>query len=550
MTWHISHRSNSLAATAHSIGNRAGLVRVVGLAVSAVLIAQSSSASAADAMIQQGKLRGSDKGQVAEYLAIPFAQPPVGPLRWHDPEPATGWAGVRDATKPSAACMQGPPRGFGPFTSEFLIDGPVSEDCLYLNVWAPKHATGRLPVFFWIHGGGFGSGSGTIPIYNGTDLASKGAVVVTINYRVGVFGFLAHPALTTESATHTSGNYGVMDMIAALKWVRANVAAFGGDPNDITIAGQSAGAAAVNDLVLSPPAKGLFQRAIAQSGSGMGLLMADLPHAEANGEQFAASLGAATIADLRAMPADKIAKAADVPPPSPTDKAGAPRISFAPNRDNVVLVGDPGDPAAKPVIPVPFLTGANADEGALFGGDTMNVAGFEADVARRFGASADHFLALYPHATDAEAKQSFATISRDRALASLMFWSYARMKNSPQQVYTYMYDHPYPVAADGKSYAAFHTSEVPYVFGALGLGGRTFTDKDRAVSAQIQAHWLAFMKTGNPSTPPMPWPAATQQIAKVMGIGDTVGPRFGISSLERYQAFEAFVKSGGQLSLF
>lgn len=523
-------------------------MRAVALVLSVASAALFAGASQADVKVRQGRLHGSERGTVSEYLAIPYAQPPVGPLRWRDPLPAQPWRGVRDATRASAACMQGPPAAFGPFTSEFLIDGPVSEDCLYLNVWAPTHAAAKAPVYVFIHGGGFGSGSGTIPIYNGKNLAAEGAVVVTVNYRLGVFGYLAHPELTRESPQHSSGNYGLMDMIAALRWVRANIAAFGGDPANITIGGQSAGAAAVNDLIMSPPAKGLFQRAIAESGSGMGLHMVSRADAERNGVQFGARVGAVTLAQLRAIPAAQLAKAAEVPPPA-AGKKNAPRISFAPNRDGVVIAADPDDLNAKPVSAVPMLTGFNADEGALFGAQGVTAASFETTLRDRYGASADTLLAQYPHATDDEARRSFLILSRDRPAASLMFWSYARMRDG-QPVYTYIYDHPYPASPDGKSFGAFHTSEIPYVFGIFDAGGRAFTDKDRQVSDQLQSHWLAFMRTGNPSTPERKWPTALEQKAKLMGLGDTVGPQWGISGRDRYEALEAYVRSGGQLSLF
>ncbi|MBB6254373.1 carboxylesterase/lipase family protein [Nitrospirillum iridis] len=500
--------------------------------------------------LNSGGIRGAEKGMVDEFLGIPYAQAPVGALRWHDPLPAKAWQGVRDATNAPPACYQGPPGKFGPFTSEFLIQGPVSEDCLYLNVWKPHRADGKLPVLVYIHGGGFGSGSGTIPIYEGGGLASRGAVVVTINYRLGVFGFLAHPDLTKESALRSSGNYSLLDMIEALKWVRANIAQFGGDPANVTIAGQSAGSAAVNDLIMSPLAEGLFQRAVAQSGSGMGIHMPSLAEAEATGVKFAEKMGAKSLAELRAVPADALQQAANVPPPTPGAKPARPTIVFTPNLDAIIVAGDPEDPTAPVASKVPLLTGFNADEGTLFGNSDLTAADFAALVHERYGQSADRLLAVYPHATDAEARASYKILAQDRYMAGLVLWAQTRAAASGQSVYVYLYDHPYPASSDGQNFGAFHTAEVPYVMGALDKGGRIFTDRDRAVSGTLQAHWLAFMKKGDPTLPGNAWSRAVAGAPLVMGLGDTTGPRLGVSSEARFEAFKDYVSSGGKLSLF
>ncbi|MEA1651175.1 carboxylesterase family protein [Nitrospirillum sp. BR 11164] len=521
---------------------------LAGAAIALLLLPAAVSAQPT-VQLSSGEIRGAEKGKVDEFLGIPYAQAPVGPLRWHDPLPVTAWPGVRDATKAAPACYQGPPGRFGPFTSEFLIQGPVSEDCLYLNVWRPRQAKGTLPVLVYIHGGGFGSGSGTVPVYEGGGLASNGAVVVTINYRLGVFGFLAHPDLTRESNLRSSGNYSLLDMIAALKWVRANIAKFGGDPDRVTIAGQSAGAASVNDLIMSPLAKGLFQRAIAQSGSAMGIHMPSLAEAEATGLSFARKVGATSLAELRAMPADALQEAANVPPPKPGAKPSVPAIVFAPNLDAIVVAGDPEDPTAPVASNVPVMTGFNADEGTLFGNSQLTAADFTTLVRQRYGTSADRLLALYPHATDGEARASYQLLAEDRYMAGMVLWAQARAAEG-QTVYAYLYDHPYPATVDGQDFGAFHTAEVPYVMGALDKGGRTFTDRDRAVSRAIQALWLAFMKQGDPTVPGAAWPRVAPGAPTVMGLGDTTGPRLGVSSEERFAAFKDYVASGGRLSLF
>lgn len=227
--------------------------------------------------VQQGRVAGTKHGEVAAFLGVPFAAPPTGERRWKPPAPASSWNGVRKADALPASCQQGvTPNGFGPWTHEYVVTSAVSEDCLYLNVWTPAKTSGeKLPVLVWIHGGGFSGGSASVPIYDGSKLAAKGVVVIAINYRLGLYGFLAHPALTAESPAHASGNYGLLDQVAALQWIKANVAAFGGDPDRVTIAGQSAGAMSVHHLIASPLAKGLFAQAIAQSGSGTGVTAGD-----------------------------------------------------------------------------------------------------------------------------------------------------------------------------------------------------------------------------------------------------------------------------------
>ena len=302
-------------------------------------------------------VKSSTSGVVA-FKGIPFAVPPVGPLRWKAPQPAAAWSGVKkcDAFGPSP--MQPVPKAFMVYTPEFLIpETPISEDCLYLNVWTKAGKGDKKPVFVWIYGGGFSSGGAGVPIYDGEALAKKGIISVVINYRVGVFGFLAHPELTAESPHHASGNYGLLDQIAALQWVKKNIAAFGGDPDNVTIGGQSAGSMAVNCLVASPAAKGLFNKAIAESGSMLvkagAFGMAALSASEQNGVKFAQAAHANSLADLRNMPAADLLK---VPG------------RMGPIVDGYVL------PEAVPQIfaegkenKVPVITGWNADD-ALVGG--------------------------------------------------------------------------------------------------------------------------------------------------------------------------------------
>lgn len=498
--------------------------------------------------IQSGSLQGTKNNGVEKYLGIPFAAAPVGKLRWRDPEPAVRWDGIRDATKASRSCFQAPPTNFGPYTSEFIINEDVSEDCLYLNVWKPINTPKGLPVFVYIHGGGFGTGSSNISIYNGEALAKKGVVVVTINYRLGIFGYLAHPELTRENKNKRSGNYGLLDQIAALDWVQKNIAMFGGNPHNVTIAGQSAGAASVNDLIMSPMAKGLFHRAIAQSGAGMGVYAASLVSAERYGMQLQARIGAHSLSEMRELSASILQEISAVSPPATNVHSGMPSIILSPIVDGVVLPTDPSDPYAKIASPVPLLTGFNSDEAGLFG-KPQNSAEFEEFVRNRYDTFADRFLKLYPHGSDSDVALSFAEIGRDRYMASLVLWGINRAKSSGQSIYTYLFDHPYPGLKGEASLGAFHTAEIPYVMGTLNAPNRVFTEKDKQISAKLQAHWLAFMETGDPSVPGYAW---SKLIIKpeVMKIGDKEGMQYAVSTLERFLAFKHYVESGGKLSLF
>jgi para-nitrobenzyl esterase len=518
----------------------------------ALLMAAALGSSAAQAQstvkLDTGAIRGVDGSTVDRFMGIPYAQSPVGRLRWRAPLPAPAWDGIRDASKPGAACYQAAPSTFGPYTGEFVDVPSISEDCLYLNVWRPHGAGGKLPVYVYIHGGAFNSGSGNVPVYDGAALAGRGIIVVTINYRLGVFGFLAHPDLTREDPHKVSGNYGLLDQVAALRWVRANIAAFGGDPGAVVIGGQSAGAVSVNDLLVMPLAKGLFRGAIAESGAGIGIDASPLAQAERFGTTIQQQAGAKSLEQMRALPAADLLKAAGKASSPTGSKFAMVQLHLAPNVDGYVLPADATDPTAPVASPVPLLTGFNSDEYGLFGAPS-NRAEFVAMVRERYGAQADRFLALYPYATDAQARASTALIGRDRSLASLVLWAERRARVSGQTVFTYLYDHPYPATPDGKTFGAFHTSEVPYVMGVLDAKGRAFDARDRAVSATMQAHWLAFIRSGNPGMPGKPWPPAGAAPV-VIGLGDTIGLRNAVSTPERFAAFREFAAAGGKLSLF
>ena len=483
---------------------------------------------AAPVHLKQGDVTGVVQKQSTAYLGLPFAAAPVGDLRWKAPQPAPPWRGVKAADHFGSDCRQGlSPNGLGPWTAEYQPSGPVSEDCLYLNVWTPAAPGKKRPVMVWIHGGAFTGGSGAVPIYNGAGLAAHGIIVVTINYRVGVYGFLAHPELTAESGT--SGNYGLMDQIMALKWVRDNIAAFGGDPNAVTVAGQSAGAASVHDLMMASDAKGLFRQAIAESGSSIGSFMA--PRADA--ETAGARLG--TLADLRKLSPDQLEAVAA--------KAGT---RFAPVVDGAVV------PAEDEINAVPILTGMTANEtssNGFFSPDTLTPDGFRQQVGDAYGPLAAQVLKLYPPGTsDAEAKASRDALARDRGLASLDLWAEKRLKAGGGKVFAYLWTHPEP-GPEAARYKAFHSSEMPYVFGTLDAAPRPFTVYDRKLSMQMQQWWANWVKSGDPDGKGGLWRPFTAKARMITVIGDTVVTR-PVLPPETLKLFTAQAARGGKMGIF
>lgn len=457
--------------------------------------------------VEQGLIAGVRiAAGVTVYRGIPYAAPPVGPLRWRPPQQAAPWTGLRRATAFGPSAIQILHGTYLPWTEEFLASGAVSEDCLTLNVWSPGGT--KRPVLVWIHGGGFLEGSGALPLYDGERLAREGIVVVTINYRVGALGFMAHPELTAESKDHASGNYGLLDQIAALRWIRANVAAFGGDPKRVTVAGESAGAFSVHALLASPLARGLVDRAIIQSTSGVvGYGSTPLVDAERAGAEWAASIGAKSLAELRALDATKLVG----------------------GRFGLVVDGWslPEDPDTAPRADVPVLTGFNADENSfipqIYGG--MNAEAFTAFARQSYGDLADEVLRLYPAGTDAEAKRSQIESARDRGRVSMHLWAEARAKRSKSPAYTYYFDREIPWPAHPE-FGAFHGAEIPYVFGTLDRLDRPWTAADRKLSDLMIGYWARFVKTGDPNGAGAPrWPAFNAAAPSTMRIEDPTAPR-------------------------
>jgi len=465
--------------------------------------------------IETGSIQGVTSGSVTSFKGIPYAAPPIGDVRWRAPQPPASWQGTRRADQFSAACFQAKTGAFGPWSAEYIaknaMEGGSSEDCLYLNVWTGAAKAGeKRPVFVWIYGGGFNSGSGDVPVYDGAGLASKGLVMVTFNYRVGVFGFLAHPELTKESGHHASGNYGLLDMIAALQWVRKNIAAFGGDPGNVTIAGQSAGAFAVNYLMASPLAKGLFERAIAESG-GAFIPAQSLAEAEAAASKMGESLGARSLAELRAKPAEAFLR------PSGSYRA-------APIIDGFVV------PAEVPTIfaegrqnDVPLLTGWNADDGVAFGPPPKAEA-FREQAKRTYGEFAEAFLKAFPAATGQEAASSQHALGRDQLFAwQGRSWARAQTKTGKSKVFLYYFDHTAPGTPEQTKYGAFHSGEIPYALNTLAKWDRPWGEVDRKLADQMSAYWVNFAKNGDPNGPGLPeWPACSRNDERSMKFGDTI----------------------------
>jgi len=504
-------------------------------ALAGALAAGAALGASVKAYVDQGALTGTTDGDVSTFLGVPFAAPPVGELRWKAPQPVAKWPGARNATAFAPSCPQAvTPQGFGPWTAEYVVQGAVAEDCLYLNVWAPAEKRSQ-PVLVWIHGGAFTSGSGSVPIYDGAALAREGLVVVTINYRLGALGFLAHPELTKEAGT--SGNYGLLDSIAALHWIENNIGAFGGDPRRVTIAGQSAGAAVVLDLVGSPLAKGLFARAIAESGAGLRIVPTPLADAEAAGAAFAQAKGAKSLAELRALTADEIIE--------PVAGAGSRPLGFAPIADGrAVLAGECF------VSDVPLLTGLTADEGSAMspGYGRATRAQFETQARAQYGDLAARFLALYPAASDAEAAEAAKIAARERGLASTLLWVRARAQQSSTQAYVYLYTHPEP-GPDAERYGAFHSSEIPYVLETLDKAQRPYTEVDYALAKTASRYWLSFIRGGDPNGPgSAPWPAFDAKLNQYLEIGERVGTR--ALDARKLELFEQAARTGRPLSLF
>ena len=463
-----------------------------------------------------GPLRGKTQPShaVHAYLGIPYAAPPVGPLRWKPPAPAARWTEPRNAVSFGSRCMQP-----SLYDDMFFRDPGVSEDCLTLNVWTPASVTAKakLPVMVWIYGGGFTTGSTSEPRQDGAHLASKGVIVVSFNYREGIFGFFTHPNLIAESPDHAAGNYGLLDAVAALQWVQANIASFGGDTANVTIFGESAGSISVSALMASPLAHGLFQRAIGESG---GLFSGPPPprlepaaaRAEKDADFARTQLHADSLVALRALSADQL-QAAAYP-------AGAPGHNFGPDIDGYFLPQSPASIfAAGKQNDVPLLAGWNHDEGGsgkaattitpTGGSSAAPAADAPSDLARLktaastdFPAHSAEFLQAFPATIDAEALTRLQQYATDKFIAyGTWAWLEAETATGKSPVYRYRFDSvPPPDPARPGRYGVFHSDDIEYVFGNLdSRKGIAWRPEDYAMSEQMMSYWTNFARTGNPN---------------------------------------------------
>jgi para-nitrobenzyl esterase len=437
-------------------------------------------------------------GKVKAFLGLPYAAPPVGALRWRVPQPAIAWKGVRDATQFAHRCAQ-----WQIWTDYLFLDSGPNEDCLYLNVYAPAGAkpASKLPVMFWIHGGGYTAGSGSEPRYTNSELVARGVVLVTINYRLGVFGFLATEELAKEGQGH-AGNYGLLDMVAALQWVKSNIRNFGGDPDNVTIFGESAGSFAVSTLLAAPDALGLFHKVIGESGAAFSnvLPMPALAERAPRDQAWANSLGVKNLAELRALPTDKLIEAASKKPVG----------WFSPVIDGQFLPeGVPETYASGRQAHVPAIIGWNRDERAGTLSKGMTAEKWKAFAEEHYGKQAEQFLAAFPASSDEEAVRSADAFTTDAFIAfSTWKWVEAQSK-SEAPVYRFRFDLPAtPSETHPEGKYAFHSDELEYVFGTLDARrGATWRPEDRKLSEQIVSYWTNFARTGDPNGIGLPhWP--------------------------------------------
>jgi para-nitrobenzyl esterase len=491
-----------------------------------------------------GEIRGTvsaTESGIMAFRGIPFAAPPVGDLRWQPPEPVVPWEGVRDASEAGAICVQSGGQ-----------DLHQSEDCLFLNVWAPREIGDEpLPVLYWIHGGGYTGGSGSTQIYDGTRLAAEGAVVVTINYRLNVFGFMAHPALSAESPHGASGNYGLMDMVAGLEWVRDNIATFGGDPDRVTIFGESAGAGAVMSVMVMPQSGGLFHRAIAQSNWIHGWdrpLRGEAPgfaSAESQGLGVATTLqvegdGADALSQFRAVGADAVLAAANEGAGNPFLRTG---YVWAPNIDGWTIPEDPLSMYEQDgQHDVPLIVGMNGNEGSLMtrGLPVADAKAFVEHVGAVYPRLADDMLAHYDVASADDVQRGIDHLVHDLYFAGPVR-AHARhqaARSSPVWLYHFTRE---PPTAWGQTLGAHHAAELVYVFGTLTASDEPgerplglspvgdYTEVDHQLSDSIRAYWLQFAATGDPNGPGQAsWPAFTTASAAYLELGVDIAPGEGL----------------------
>jgi len=470
--------------------------------ISLLLLSMCQSALADEVVsVDGGKISGIVNDGVRSFKGIPYAAPPTGELRWRPPQAVVAWDGVRVCDQFGPICPQ---RDYPVGSIYRSAPQPQNEDCLFLNIWTPEtDAVEELPVMFWIHGGGWTRGSGSHPVYNGASLSKRGVVLVTFNYRLGAFGFLAHPELSAESNPQVSGNQGILDAIAALQWVQRNIAKFGGDPNNVTIFGESAGSWSVNVLLATPSAKGLFHGAIGQSGARFG----DAPHlneasganksAHDRGIEFVKTCGTDSLAELRKLPADKILG---------TQFKTQLTIDGHLFPDSIASIY-----AAGRQNRVPVIVGSNADEMTSLSNPSMNpktVNGVTSAITKLLGAeNLKQFMNVYGITDDATAARGFLHVGGDRAFAIGMRQWARYSDQAGTDSYLYFFTHVPPGV--GSSYLrAHHAAEIAYAFdNAISSQRRPYNQTDQKLADQMAGYWVNFARTGNPNGAGLPeWP--------------------------------------------
>ena len=461
-----------------------------------------------------GKIEGLDRGSYVEYRGIPYALPPVGALRWRPPQETEPWEGVYQATDFRNMCMQ----GFHlspPFDRDFYCDPaadtrPMSEDCLYLHLWVPKAGEGPLPVAMWIHGGAFLGGWSSEREFDGAGYCARGVILCSVEYRCNAFGFLAHPWLSAEDPDGRSGNYGILDQIAALRWLRENIAAFGGDPDNVTLAGESAGSACVSALCTSPLAKGLFRRAIGESSTTTAQWPAHsfrmLDRAIQTGNETLARFGVSSVEELRQLDAKKLVAAADQVHHMVVDGYVLPVTPY-----EAYAQGNHNEEA--------ILHGFNSDEGTpfiLF--EQANLKNYEQKVRAYFGDFADEVLALYPAATDAEAKQNWTD------LYSAVYFTHGHYCWAGQALQNGIPSYEYYFSKENGSIGPWHSGEEIYCYHNIPDGSKLYDEADRELSDMFSDYFVNYIKTGDPNGPGLPQWEKSGEDRLLMELGDRVGP--------------------------
>jgi para-nitrobenzyl esterase len=484
-----------------------------------ILLCLSISVKSQNALVKtaNGKIQGTTNTDktVRIFKGIPFAAPPVGDLRWKTPQPVQNWKGIKKCTAFAASPSQNKPQPFMCWSEEFIAQPePLSEDCLYLNVCTTaKSKSEKQAVFVWIYGGGLSSGSANCAIYDGEEMAKKGVIFVSINYRVGVLGFMAHPELSKESGNNASGNYGILDQIAALKWVQKNIAAFGGDPNNVTIAGQSAGAFSVTALIGSPLAKDLFHKAIPQSGGLLTnmLLSQNLAEAEEVGLNFMKKANTHSIAELR--------------------KKSAEELQILSNNQEVGRFGVTLDGYTLPVNlmehfkkglhnQTPVLTGWVTGDGSVLGESKMNLEDYKKEAQTKYGDKADAYLSVFPALTDDDVKAVKQKLS---LLGFAGLPSHLLAGFNTKTTYLYQFGHVPPDKPNFPNYGTFHTSEVPYALHTLHTWKRPWQQLDKDLENTISSYWVNFAKTGNPNGQNLPeWKSYDKQSGNIILLNDKI----------------------------